>query len=415
MNSSEPRDSEWRGSWQIVAGAAVGLGTALPIWNYVSSLFVTHLTGAFGWTRGELASASAASLLGALAGPFIGKLADRFGVRPVLALGFCGMAAIYVAFAFQPGSLGVYATLIVAHTMIGLACGGAIFSRAVAGWFERSRGLALGMTMTGVPASAALVSPLLQWVIGSYGWQAGYLLLAGLAVGVGLPMSMWLIRDCPRAEEATSDEGADWSTIARSKGFWLLVLSLLPVNAAGTGLMSQMAPLLTDRGLSGATTAWLLSLFAGSVLFSRLGGGWAIDRFSPRLVATVVTSVPALGCALLLFGNNSLAVAMIALILIGVQQGAEIDLVGYLLAHMFGLKNYASAYGVCVASLGISGAAGVAWFGWSFDAEQNYSTALAVSVPCFLAGAAMLACLSIKGRAHTSDDSGPGLLENRSA
>ena len=388
-------DGEWRRSWHIVVGAAVGLGTALPIWNYVSSLFVTHLTGAFGWTRGELASASAASVIGALAGPVIGKIADRFGVRPVLAVGFVGMALVYVGFAYQDGSLGTYAVLIVAHTMIGLACGGAIFSRAVAGWFERSRGLALGLTMTGVPASAALVTPLLQMIIDSYGWQAGYLFLAALAVGVGLPISMWLIRDCPRPPDATQDAGSDWSAIARSKGFWLLVLSLLPVNAAGTGLMSQMAPLLTDQGLTAATAAWLLSLFAGSVLVSRVAAGWAIDRFSPRLVAAIVTAAPAIGCAALLLGDNSLWVAMAALVLIGVQQGAEIDLVGYLLARMFGLKNYASAYGVCVASLGLSGAAGVAWFGWSYDAVGSYDAALTLSVPCFLVGAAMLMALDV--------------------
>lgn len=386
-------DPEWSRSWHIVMGAAIGLGTALPIWNYVSSLFVTHLTGAFGWTRGELASASAAAVFGALAGPFIGRIADRFGVRPVLAAGFVGMAAVYVAFAYQSGALGNYAVLIVLHTMIGLACGGAIFSRAVASWFERSRGLALGMTMTGVPAAAALVTPALQFIIATYGWQAGYLFLAGLAVGVGLPISMLLIRDCPRVENATADEGADWSVIARSRGFWLLVLSLLPVNAAGTGLMSQMAPLLTDRGLTATTAAWLLSLFAGSVMVSRLAAGWAIDRVSPRLVAAVVTAAPAIGCALLLTGDASLGVAMAALILIGVQQGAEIDLVGYLLARMFGLRNYASAYGVCVASLGLSGAVGVAWFGWSYDAAGNYDSVLLLSIPAFLLGAAMLAIL----------------------
>ena len=66
------------------------------------------------------------------------------------------------------------------------------------------------------------------------------------------------------------------------RAYWSIA-STLPVNAAGTGIMSQMSPLLIDRGMSPATAAWLLSVFATSVLFSRLGRGWLIDHFSPRI------------------------------------------------------------------------------------------------------------------------------------
>ena len=183
------------------------------------------------------------------------------------------------------------------------------------------------------------------------------------------------------------------------RAYWSIA-STLPVNAAGTGIMSQMSPLLIDRGMSPATAAWLLSVFATSVLFSRLGGGWLIDHFSPRIVAAFVTSAPAAGCALLLLGDQSITTATLALLLIGIQQGAEIDLVGYLLARMFGLRNYASAYGVCVTSLGLSGSVGVAWFGRSFDANGDYNTALAIAIPCFLIGAACLLALGRRIVAH---------------
>lgn len=84
---------------------------------------------------------------------------------------------------------------------------------------------------------------------------------------------------------------------------------------------------------------------------------------------------------------------MAALLLIGVQQGAEIDLVGYLLARLFGMRNFASAYGVCVAFLGLSGAAGVAWFGRSFDATGSYAQVIAISVPGYLVGSLLLFAL----------------------
>lgn len=384
---------EWREGWRVVAGAALALGTALPIWNYVSSLFVVHLTGEFGWTRGQLASATAAAFIGSLAGPFVGKLADNFGVRPVLGFGLIGYAAMFVALALQPGTLLAYTVIIMFHTMIGVACGGAIFSRAVASWFDRSRGFALGLTMTGVPLSAALVAPAVQAMIDGYGWRSGYLLLAGLALCVGLPLVLALVRERPRPAVDVPQEGAEWAQIVRSGGFWLLALSLLPVNAAGTGIMSAMAPMLTDQGISAAMAATMVSTFAVAVIVARLAAGWSIDRYPPHIVAAVVTGIPALGCALLLFADGSPLWATFALLLIGVQQGAEIDLVGYLLARLFGMRNFASAYGVCVAFLGLSGAAGVAWFGRSFDASGSYASVIALAVPAYLLGAALLFAL----------------------
>ena len=174
----------------------------------------------------------------------------------------------------------------------------------------------------------------------------------------------------------------------------VLGLSLIPINAAGTGIMSAMMPMLTDTGISAPAAATLVSLFAVAVIVSRLTTGLLIDRFPPQYVAAGVAAVPALGCALIFSGSGGNPwVAAIALVLIGVQQGAEIDLVGYLVARLFGMKNYASVYGVCVVFLGLSGAFGVAWFGQSFDAQGSYAGALLISIPCYLLGAALLFAL----------------------
>ncbi len=387
--------AEWRGGWRVVAGAGLGLGVALPAWNYYASLFVVPLTREFGWTRGEMASASAFSLIGAFSAPLVGRLADRFGVRPVLVAGLIAYAAVLAAFAGQSGSLSAYALLIIAHTGVGLAAGGAIFCRAVAGWFTAARGLALGLTMTGVPIAAALITPTLQAVIDGSGWRMGYLFLAVLAVAIGIPSVLACVRE--RVVVAADAGDSEWGQIMRSPRFWLLLASLIPVNTAGTGIMSQMAPLLTDGGLASAQAAWLLSIFAGAVIVSRLAAGWAIDRFPAHIVAAIVTGTPALGCLVFLWTGGHFEMAALALVLIGVQQGAEIDLVGYLLARMFGLRHYATAYGACVLALGLSGAAGVYLFGALYDGEGSYRLALMLSATGYALGAAMLFALRSGG------------------
>jgi predicted MFS family arabinose efflux permease len=389
--------AEWRAGWPVVGGAALGLGVALPAWNYYSSLFVVPLTQEFGWTRGELARATALSLIGAFAAPWIGKFADRLGARPVLVFGLVAYAAVLAGFAAQPGSLPVYATLIVLHTGLGLAAGGAIFCRAVAGWFSAARGLALGITMSGVPLAAAFITPALQAVIAGAGWRSGYLFLAALALCVGIPATLAFVRERPVEAEAAAELGdSEWNAILRAPRFWLLFLSLIPVNTAGTGIMSQMAPLLTDAGQSAAAAALLLSIFAGAVIVARLAAGWAIDRFPPHIVAAVVTGTPALGCVVLLLGPPSFGVAAVALMLVAVQQGAEIDLVGYLIARLFGMSNYATAYGACVLALGLSGAAGVLLFGQLHDWYGGYGAALWLSAIGYAIGALLLYALRLR-------------------
>lgn len=382
-------------------GSVVAIGTALPVWNYLSSLFVVPMTTEFGWSRGAMASASASAFFGSLAAPVVGKIADLFGARRVLTVGLIGYAAMIAALALQPGSLSAYTVIIMFHTMIGIGCGGAVFSRAVAGWFEYSRGLALGMTMTGVPIAAALITPALQWIIAAHGWRAGLFMLSGLAALVGAPMVLALIRERPAVDPAgepvaiAGATGKDWSQIVRSPGFWLLALALLPINAAGVGILSAMVPILTDGGLTTPVAARLVSAFAIAVIVSRLGAGWLVDRFPAHIVAAAVAATPAIGCAMLLDFGGQLWRAALALAFIGVQQGAEIDLVGYLVARLFGMKNYASAYGVCVVFLGLSGAFGAAWFGRTFDAHHSYRMALGLAIPCYLAGGGMLLALRL--------------------
>jgi predicted MFS family arabinose efflux permease len=136
--------------------------------------------------------------------------------------------------------------------------------------------------------------------------------------------------------------------------------------------------------------------FAGAVIVARLAAGWAIDRFPPHIVAAVVTGTPALGCVVLLLGPPSFGVAALALVLVAVQQGAEIDLVGYLIARLFGMRHYATAYGACVLALGLSGAAGVLLFGQLHDWYGGYGAALWLSAIGYAAGALLLSALRLR-------------------
>src|SRR5687768_5612875 len=89
---------EWRRGWPVVLGAAAMTGTGSGLYQNLSSLFVPALEAVTDASRGEIAGAAAFGLLGALAAPFVGRLADRIGVLAVLFVSALGIGAAHVWF-----------------------------------------------------------------------------------------------------------------------------------------------------------------------------------------------------------------------------------------------------------------------------------------------------------------------------
>lgn len=409
MDSAAPTHgrSEWAAHWQVVLGCALAFGTGYALFGYVASLFIDALRAEFGWSRGQISTASAIGLTGAIAAPFIGRAADRFGARRVALACFGGLATVYLLFATVQGGLWVLFVLMGLFAVIGVGTGGLTLTRPVSSLFVRARGLALAITLAGVTLVAVVMPPVLERIIEGPGWRWGYALLAALCLLVAMPAILLLVHE--RAEPprppglATAYPGQDWRTLWRSRDFWVLCGALAVMNMPGAGLVSQLAPLLTDSGLSKAQAAQLLSVLAVAVLAGRLLSGFLLDRLPPRPVAAAFTAAPALGCLILLaMPQPGFAVAAVAVALLGMQQGSETDLLAYFTARQFGLRRYSSIFGAAVTMALLGTAVGVAFMGNSHDITGSYTLALAASVALFpLAG---LLFLLLDGRPAADAD-----------
>jgi nitrate/nitrite transporter NarK len=125
----------------------------------------------------------------------------------------------------------------------------------------------------------------------------------------------------------------------------------------------------------------------------RIACGYLFDRLPPARVAFVFTLAPALGCAFLLTQELSFPLAAVAVLLVGLQQGSEVDVIAYFVSRCFGMRQYSSIYGT-VAMLGHFGTVGgVVAFGVIFDLTGTYQVALMISVASFIL--ASLSLLSI--------------------
>ncbi len=390
--------AEWRRGWPVVLGVALGAGTGGGLFFYISSLFVTGLSAEFGWSRGEIAGVFAIAGIGALASPLIGWLVDRFGFKPVATACTLGLIALYATFATYRGPLQTFVGISAFYGLFAVGTAALVYTRPINAWFDKSRGLALGVSTLGVSVFAIVAPPIMHAVMAEHGWRAGYLALAAMAGCIGLPAMLFLVRPHPPtpiksetdAQPATrltgqTSTGMSVREAMRTAPFWLLALALAAINAAGTGLLSQLAPLLEDKGLTAAGAAQALSIYASGLIVGRLGCGALIDRLPAARVACAFTIAPALGCLMLFAGAPSLA--LFAALLIGMQQGAETDVMAWFVSRVFGLRCYSAIFGA-VLLVGYAGTiAGVLLIGRIHDWTGAYDNAVIAAGAAFLCGA----------------------------
>jgi MFS family permease len=390
--------SEWRKGWRTLLAAAIGSATGLALYAYIVSLFLKHHVAEFGWSRGDAALASMATLTAGLLAPFVGRLTDQIGIRPVILVGATGFAGATVGLATQSGVLWHYYGWIFLLVFFGLGTTSITWARAVSGAFDRSRGLALSLALSGVVISAAVMQQALNAVMEAYGWRAGWLLVGATGLGGAL---IALVVLPPTREPVRQDAGVQSYALVdaiRSRAFWCLVGGMFLINIPSGGLMNQMAALISDKGYSGGEVATIMSAFAASVAIGRLIAGFCLDRFAPPLVAFIAMALPAVGCVMLL-GDGAVLWAVIAgIVFAGLSQGAEGDIGPYIVSRYFGLP----AFGVIMGSVNAGVVSGTAFggilFGQTHDLRGDYDLALWIGAGCFLVGATLFLGLAMGGR-----------------
>jgi sugar phosphate permease len=412
--------AEWRQGWRVVLGVAVGLGTGISLYLLVSSLFVTRITEEFGWSRGDLSLTAAAGFIaGALSLAVVGRLLDRHGYRRVVLVCVPALALVYLGSASVTGSLEVFATLMIIGGIFGTGTGAIAYTRPLIASFDRQRGLALGVAASGTSVAAFIVPTVLTLVIAEFGWRSGFIALAIITLGIGLPLALWLIGQTRRErhvdtqtltlaelpEDITAQRQAPSVSLRdamRGSRFWLLVVALVAINIPGSGLVGQLAPLLSDKGFSDTATGIGLSIYAVGLMAGRLLTGYALDRLPVARVAAVMTGVPALGVLILLVPEPSLALAYVAVALIGLQQGSELDLLAYFISRSFGYAHYSSIFGAIATAGALSTASGLVLFGQVHDMTGTYTIALIIGAFAFLVGATAFFATSRLGHAQAA-------------
>lgn len=178
MNVSTKGPGEFRRGWAQLIGSTVGLGIGvIGLGSYNLGLFAKDLQGAVGLTKTQYGAGYLAFTLGLAVGlQMWGRLLSRFGAAKTAAGSALALAAWFVGMAEFITTPVAYIVLVGLAGFFGGGTSGLTFTRVISGWFDRSRGFALGLTQVGLGPCGAILPPIIAATIVHSGWHAGYAL-----------------------------------------------------------------------------------------------------------------------------------------------------------------------------------------------------------------------------------------------
>jgi MFS family permease len=367
----------WHEGWGVVAaaffGVMIGYSVLIP---YTFGLFLKPLSGSFGWKRDRISIAlGCAAVTAALCSPLIGRLLDRYGpkriILPCIAVFGLGFASLSL---LTPSLTHFYLVFI----LLGLAGNGTTqlaYSRAVSTWFFEQRGMALSLIAAGAGVGAMALPLLAAWLIQKHGWRAAYGVLGVLVLAVSLPLTSLLVRERGQTGQTKRIPGAEENALLssiRTRPFLLLVLSILFYSVTFNGVISHLAALLTDRGLSLKISAQALSLLGACGLAGRLITGYMLDRFFGVRVSIVFFLATVVGVFFLSQGTAPAAFFGVAMI--GFAAGGESDITPYLLSRYFTLRRFSTLYGLAWTAYALGTALGPVFMGRLFTSTGGYQS-----------------------------------------
>lgn len=393
----------------VIFAATFGCFVSItPVVVTMMGVYLKPIAAEFGWPRSEVAGALAVVALGnAIAYPFAGRLADRIGPRKTALIGnlLLGMSVLFIS--QVPAQPFIYYLAFLFAGAVGAMPSTMVFSKLIAEWFDKTRGLWMGFCGgVGNGLGASLFPTLGAAMLVPYGWRTGFLGVGIFVLIAGFPVLYFLLRESPARRLRAMDEepavldGMTFREAMRTARFWW-IFSIVPLGAGCmTAMFTTIVPILTDRGMPVGSATMVTVAFALTTLFVEPGVGWLTDRTSsPKIVGPLyLTTV--VGLYLLLHAHSE-PVLLVAGMLIGVGAGVEYTVLPYLLSRYFGLKEYGAISGIAYAGTLAFGALAPLSLNLVYDLTGRYNLAVyAICGILLYSAAAILTFGPYKYKAH---------------
>jgi MFS family permease len=391
--------------WAMLGVAALGMFASGPGQSHMFSVFILPIGEDLWISHTSVSSAYAlATLVAAFGLPWVGRLVDRYGVRPVMLsvavlLGFAAMAF---------GAVAGMVTLALGFAALRFLGQGSLMlcsTNLVAQWFSRKRGFALSLMGLGFSLTMAAHPPLGQWLIDQLGWRAAWFWLGILTWLLLVPVLALLLESKPenlglqpdgdaegggsQATRGQADVGLTIGQAVRTPAFWIIALSLATFSMLVTGLFFHQVSIFQSAGLGPQIAAWVFPISAVSMVLAMPVFGRLLDLLPTKpMFACAMLTMTAAMLALVLV--HDAATAALYGIVFGINNAAMHTHIAYVWPRFFGRRYLGGIQGTAQTIAVVGASIGPLPLGIAFDAYGAYDAALVM-----LAGLPILCSVAI--------------------
>lgn len=330
-------------------------------------------------------------LMGALGAFALTRFADsRHGARRTV---FLTGLVICSCLALTSRVTEVWQFWLLVGVITGFMSGGhaLLFTAAVVPrWFRRYRGRAVAAATMGSSTAAFVLPTPVAFLVGELGWQAAWLLLAGLSLTLSVLPSLLIVRqpedlgmhpdgrppDAPAQSSGPPAEepSIDARTAVRSRLFWLLVITICFATTSSMSVPALMAPMYEWKGFDPAAAAFGATIYGLFSMTSRFLWGWVADKVHMAALAVGVGLFNTITFPLLIVLGGGSAYVYAAMVGIGVSGLVVVQSLVW--PFFFGRQHLGAIVGVSRPFPVFMSAGGVLFMPLIFDTTGSYSLSL---------------------------------------
>jgi predicted MFS family arabinose efflux permease len=403
------RDVGAQNNWKIILSCFIGSGVSIsPAFLIPIGLYMKPMSAELGLSRSQLSlGVSVIALVAVFLTPVAGVLIDRFGTRPLAWIGAVAMPIGLSSFSRLPPSYPYYLLLAGYMGIVATAGSPMTYVAVLPQWINFRLGRAIAFSMVGLGVAQMVNSAATSHFISSLGWRSAWIISALVIGAIGIANCAFLFKDNPDYLRARRDsrpspmiDGLSFADSMRQPVFWLLGVAAMLVCVVAAGISTHSAAIITDRGATTALATGAVMLLGLGSLTGRLFTGLLLDRISFGVVGGIAFAIQGVG-GILLWSGSAGTLALIAMFVVGLATGAELDVIPFALRRTFGMRAYGKLFGIIFALYQLGPVFGAPLMGVSFDRTGSYGPTLIIFAGLSFIAAVLTFCAG-KMRVNTA-------------
>ncbi len=389
MDSNPKRPRVFYG-WYIVAASLVNLLYSGGVAHFGFTAVFEPIANEFKWSYAQISLAS--SLRGlemGLLAPVVGFLVDKWGPKKMV---FGGSIFLCLGFLLlsKVNSLLVFylAFILIAFGMS--FSGGTVIMTAVANWFQKKAGLAMGIVASGFGLGGLLI-PVVTLLVDTYEWRTAMVIIGFGTLGIVLPLA-FIMRHRPEDYgynpdgeadivlkpeiekiEPARETGMTVRQALKSRVFWQLSIASCCHSFLLGAVVTHMMPYLSSLGVERSTASFIAMILPVTSIVGRLNGGWLGDRYGRKKVFT--TSFFLMTIGVFIYGcldYDRLWLLVPFILALSLGWGGSVTTRLTILREYFGRRSFGTIMGFVSGVMMVGNISGAPLAGWIYDTWGTY-------------------------------------------